>query len=225
MGEVYRADDLKLGQTVALKFLPAGAERGSRAARAAVRRGAARAPGVAPERVPRATTSRRSEALHFLSMEFVDGEDLARCCGGSGSCPRTRRSQIAREICAGLAAIHEQRLLHRDLKPANVMLDGRGHVRITDFGLAELQDTASDPGRIVGHARLHGARNAQGGQRRARGAISTALGLVLYELFTGKRAFEATEASRHGARARADRRRSVPRRASATSIRWSSGRS
>ena len=72
---------------------------------------------------------------HFLSMEFVQGEDLATLLRRIGGCG-DKVFQIARQICAGLAAAHERGVIHRDLKPANVMLDERGTARITDFGLA-----------------------------------------------------------------------------------------
>jgi serine/threonine protein kinase len=79
---------------------------------------------------------------HFLSMEYIDGEDLASLLLRIGRLPADKALDIARQICAGLAAAHERGVLHRDLKPANVMLDGRGRVRITDFGLAVAADAA-----------------------------------------------------------------------------------
>src|ERR1041385_4597032 len=78
------------------------------------------------------------EGLHFLSMEYIDGEDLASLLRRIGRLPGDKAIEFARKICAGLAAAHERGVLHRDLKPANIMIDGRGQVRITDFGLAVL---------------------------------------------------------------------------------------
>jgi serine/threonine protein kinase len=98
-------------------------------------------------------------------MEYVDGEDLASLLRRIGRLPADKALEIARKLCAGLAAAHDKGVLHRDLKPANVMLDGRGNVLITDFGLAALSGQmkeARDPPR---HARLHGA----GAARRQRG--------------------------------------------------------
>src|SRR5213080_4201689 len=135
MGEVYRADDLKLGQTVALKFLPeslasdpAWVERFYAEVRHARQ--------VSHPNVCRVYDVGEIGGRHFLSMEYVDGEDLASLLRRIGRLPPDKAVEIARQLCAGLAAAHERGVLHRDLKPANVMIDGDGHVRITDFGLA-----------------------------------------------------------------------------------------
>ncbi len=70
-------------------------------------------------------------------MEYIDGEDLSSLLRRIGRLPADKAVQSARQLCAGLAAAHDLGVLHRDLKPANVMLDGRGTVKITDFGLAD----------------------------------------------------------------------------------------
>src|SRR4029077_4221593 len=77
---------------------------------------------------------------HYISMEYVDGEDLASLLRRIGRLPQDKAVQISRELCLGLAAAHEQGILHRDLKPANVMIDGRGRAKIADFGLASLAE-------------------------------------------------------------------------------------
>src|SRR5204862_5802454 len=79
-----------------------------------------------------------AEGLPFISMEYIDGEDLAALLQRIGRLPSDKALEIARKLCAGLAAAHEKGVLHRDLKPANVMLDARGQVLLTDFGLAGL---------------------------------------------------------------------------------------
>ena len=124
------------------------------------RRGRCRTPTSAAS-----TTSARSTATLFLSMEYVDGEDLASLLRRIGRFPEDKALEIARQMCAGLAAAHERGVLHRDLKPANIMLDGAGKVRIMDFGLAGVGAVDDDPRR---HAGLHGARAARG--RRGDGA-------------------------------------------------------
>ena len=140
MGEVYRADDLKLGQPVALKFLPAALERNpDRLERFLNEVRTARQ--IAHPNVCRVYDVGEADGQHFLSMEYVDGEDLSTLLRRIGYIPTDKVVQIARQLCAGLAAAHAQGFLHRDLKPANVMLDGHGRVRITDFGLAGLAES------------------------------------------------------------------------------------
>jgi serine/threonine-protein kinase len=153
MGEVYRADDLKLGQTVALKFLPAGLEHDAsarerllaevRSARTVSHPNVCRVYDVgeiegsglkAQDSGPEAQAP--GERRVFLTMEYIDGEDLASLLRRIGKLPAAKALEVARQLCAGLSAAHDKGLLHRDLKPANVMIDGRGQARITDFGLA-----------------------------------------------------------------------------------------
>ena len=135
MGEVYRADDLKLGQPVALKFLPGDVDRDP-ARLTQLHTEVRMARQVSHPNVCRVYDIDEVEGHTFLSMEYVDGEDLASLLRRIGRFPQDRALEIARQICAGLAAAHERGVVHRDLKPANVMIDGSGKVRITDFGLA-----------------------------------------------------------------------------------------
>ena len=137
MGEVYRALDLILNQPVALKFLSQAAHTGE-AALARFRNEVRIARQVSHPNVCRVYDIGVIEGLHFLSMEYVDGEDLASLLRRIGHLPSDKALEFTRRICAGLAAAHERGVLHRDLKPANIMIDGRGKVRITDFGLAAL---------------------------------------------------------------------------------------
>jgi serine/threonine-protein kinase len=189
MGEVYRADDLRLGQTVALKFLPEELEQDpSRLSRFFNEVRTARQ--VTHPNVCRVHDTGEFEGHHFISMEYVDGEDLNSLLRRIGRLPREKAVQIARQLCAGLAAAHEQGILHRDLKPANVMVDGRGRVRITDFGLAGLAEEFRGEEIRVGTPRYMAPEQIAGEQVSVRSDIY-ALGLVLYELFTGKRAYEA----------------------------------
>ena len=135
MGEVYRADDLKLGQPVALKFLPRHlASDKDRLDRFYAEVRIARQ--VSHPNVCRVYDVAEIDGQQYLSMEYVDGEDLASLLKRIGRLPADKALDISRELCAGLAAAHDRGVLHRDLKPANVMIDGRGRARITDFGLA-----------------------------------------------------------------------------------------
>jgi serine/threonine-protein kinase len=130
MGEVYRADDMKLAQPVALKFLPETLAMDG-AALARFHREVRIARQVAHPNVCRVFDIGEVDGHHFLSMEYIDGEDLSSLIRRIGRVPIDKAIEIARQLCAGLAAAHESGVLHRDLKPANVMIDGRGKARIT----------------------------------------------------------------------------------------------
>jgi hypothetical protein len=186
MGEVYRADDLKLGQTVALKLLPD--HLASDAARLAQFHNEVRiARAISHRNVCRTYDIGDADGRPFLTMEYVDGEDLASLLRRIGRFPHDRAVEVARQICAGLAAAHERGVLHRDLKPANVMIDGEGHVRITDFGLASV---AGDIDNIRAGTPAYMAPEQLAGREVTQRSDIYALGLVLFELFTGKRVFE-----------------------------------
>src|SRR5262245_50787423 len=189
MGEVYRADDLKLGQNVALKFLPREVET-DEARRSRFLNEVKIARQISHANVCRVYDVGDVDGRHFLSMEYVDGEDLAALLRRIGHLPREKATQIARQLCAGLAAAHEQGVLHRDLKPANVMIDGRGRTKITDFGLAVLgEGDGQDQG--AGTPAYMAPEQLAGGAATVKSDLY-ALGLVLYELFTGQRPFSAS---------------------------------
>src|SRR5215813_1016247 len=149
MGEVYRADDLKLGQPVALKFLPRIFAEDS-ARREGFFAEVRLARQVSHPNVCRVYDVGEIDGQHYLSMEYVDGEDLATLLRRIGRLPQDKALELSREICAGLSAAHDKKVLHRDLKPANVMIDGRGRARITDFGLAVLAEDGTSDGVIGG---------------------------------------------------------------------------
>jgi predicted Ser/Thr protein kinase len=187
MGEVYRADDLKLGQPVALKFLPSRMrERPELLDRLLKEARIARQ--VSHPNVCRVYDVGEADGRTFITMEYVDGEDLRSLMDRIGQLSARKALDIARQLSAGLQAAHDLGILHRDLKPANVMLDARGRVRITDFGLAM---AISD----VGAGDVHSGTPAYMAPEQLDGRDPTvrsdifALGLVMYELFTGMRAF------------------------------------
>jgi hypothetical protein len=190
MGEVYAADDLKLGQRVALKFLPS--ERGKdQAWRDQFFAEVRMARQVSHPNVCRVYDVGENDGRLFLSMEYVDGEDLASLLRRIGRLPDDKAVEVAQQLCSGLAAAHRSGVLHRDLKPANVMIDGKGRARITDFGLAiasEEADTKAGPAGTPGYL----APELLSGTPPSVQSDLYALGLVLYELFTGKKAFEAS---------------------------------
>ena len=187
MGEVYRADDLKLEQPVALKFLPHGLD-GDEDRLARFYREVRVARQVSHPAVCRVYDVGEADGHLFLSMEMVDGENLASLLRRIGRLPPDKALDIARQLCAGLAAAHEKGVLHRDLKPANLMLDGQGNVRITDFGLAGLAGSLREEDVRSGTPCYMSPEQLQGREVSVRSDIY-ALGLVLYELYTGRRAF------------------------------------
>ena len=188
MGEVYRADDLRLGQPVALKLLTdLGPMRGDAPARFTNEARLART--IAHPNVCRVFDIGEAEDWHYLSMEYVDGETLVSVRERIGRLPPEKAYDVARQLCAGLAAAHEHGVLHRDLKPANIMLDGRGRVRIMDFGLAMQSGDRVD--RIAGTPAYIAPEQLAGKEPTERSDLFS-LGLVIYEIVTGIPALRAS---------------------------------
>lgn len=186
MGDVYRADDLTLDQPVALKFLPASITAGD--ARLAQFHNELRvARQVSHKNVCRLYDLGETDGRRFLTMEYVGGEDLASLLRRIGRIPQDKAIQIARELCAGIAAAHDRGVLHRDLKPANVMLDTEGNVRITDFGVATAVNSQHD---IAGTPQYMAPEQFEGRSASVRTDLY-ALGLILFEVFTGRRAIDS----------------------------------
>lgn len=190
MGEVYRATDLTLGQSVALKFLPASAalnphllERFHGEVRVARQ--------VSHPNVCRVYDIGEAEGLPYISMEYVDGDDLGALLQRIGRLPAEKAMEISRKLCAGLAAAHARGVIHRDLKPQNIMLNKRGEVLIMDFGLAAIADQLSGAEARNGTPAYMSPEQLKGIEVTAKSDIYS-LGLILFELFTGKKAYSAT---------------------------------
>ena len=184
MGEVYRAEDLQLHRTVALKFLtqsraddPVWLARFYNEARLAL--------AVTHRHVCRVYDIGQAGDEAFICMEYIDGEDLASLLRRIGKVPLDKAVDIARQLCHGLAAAHAMGVLHRDLKPANIMLDGRGQVRITDFGIAALVKPAGVAASVAGTPAYMAPELLSGKPATVRSDFY-ALGLVLYEMITGR---------------------------------------
>jgi hypothetical protein len=184
MGEVYRAEDKRLGGDVALKFLPAHAAADADSLKRLLIE-AKLARQVTHPNVCRVFDIDEVDGQTFISMEFIDGETISSLLRRIGRLPEDKALHVAHQICAGLAWAHERGILHRDLKPANVMLDGAGEVRIADFGLSDFIDVASSDGRRAGTPAYMAPETLRGRGSSARSDIFS-LGLVLYEVFTGK---------------------------------------
>jgi serine/threonine-protein kinase len=189
MGEVFRADDLILNQQVALKFLPESAK-GNVNLLTRFYDEVRIARQIAHKNVCRVYDIGEIEGQPYLSMEYIDGEDLSGLLRRIGRLPGDKASEFARKLCAGLAAAHAQGVLHRDLKPANIMVDSLGEVRITDFGLAGIAEQLQGAEIRNGTPAYMAPEQLSGREVSVQSDIY-ALGLVLYEMFTGKPAFQA----------------------------------
>lgn len=189
MGEVYRATDLALGQSVALKFLPAEAAKNDRLLERF--QGEVRvARQVSHPNVCRVYDIGEVDGSPFLSMEYVDGEDLATLLKRIGRLPADKATEIARKICAGLSAAHDKGVIHRDLKPQNIMLNKKGEVMILDFGLAAIAHQLSGAEVRNGTPAYMAPEQLKGTEVTAKSDLY-ALGLVLFEIYTGKRPYSA----------------------------------
>ncbi len=135
MGEVFKAEDIKLSQTVALKFLPDKLEK-DKAALSRFIGEVRNARQVSHPNVCRVFDIGEIDERHFISMEFIDGDDLSSLLRRVGRLTSERAIEISRQLCVGLSAIHNAGILHRDFKLANFIIDGKGKVRITHFGIA-----------------------------------------------------------------------------------------
>ena len=189
MGEVYRADDLILEQPVALKFLSQGGEAlGPRLEqlRAEVRL----ARQISHPNICGVYDIGEAEKTPFISMEFIDGEDLQALLEDTGGVTVEQGLDLAKQMAAGIHAAHQKGIIHRDLKPANIMVDSQGQVRITDFGLAQLTaDGGAGP--LAGTPAYMAPEQLRGEELSVQSDLY-ALGLILYELFAGQPAHEVS---------------------------------
>lgn len=187
MGEVYHAEDLKLELVVALKFLPEKHVRDQAVARAFLNE-VRTARRVTHPNVCRVYDIEEYEGRQFISMEYVDGENLSAIIKRIGHLPEDRALLISRQVCAGLAAAHAEGILHRDLKPGNIMINAEGRAKITDFGLAGfIHELRSDRGG-AGTPAYMAPELLLGGTPSVASDIYS-LGLLLHEMLTGKPVF------------------------------------
>ena len=193
MGEVYRAEDLRLSQSLAIKFLPEVLSR-DEAALARFHSEVRVARQVSHPNVCRVFDIGDVDGAPFLTMEYVDGEDLSSLVRRIGRLPQDKAIEVSRQICAGLAAAHERGVVHRDLKPANVMLDGAGKARITDFGLAGIAANIQGAEVRAGTPAYMAPEQLAGKEVTVKSDIFS-LGLVMYEVLTGRRAYDAATLS------------------------------
>ncbi|HTK68571.1 MAG TPA: serine/threonine-protein kinase, partial [Candidatus Eisenbacteria bacterium] len=200
MGEVYRARDTRLGRDVALKVLPE-ALAADLESLARFEREARIAAGLNHSNIVVLYSIEEVKGTRFLTMELVEGQRLDREIGPNGV-PVERLLDISTALAEALVAAHERGIVHRDLKPANVMVTRAGHVKVLDFGLARIAQMAvsegdartatahsiSIAGQVMGTAPYMAPEQVRGEATDARTDLF-ALGIVMYELATGRRPF------------------------------------
>ena len=185
MGIVFKARDRETGEIVAIKVLKAEiADQPSRID--AFKNELRLSRKITHKHVCRIYDFNRTDGVSFITMEFVDGESLRRVLNRFSALSARTGIKIAGQICEGLREAHAQGIVHRDLKPENLMIDGSGNVKLMDFGLAHLMAEGSTA--AVGTPSYMAPEQAQGGPLDQRCDIY-ALGLVLFEMFTGTAAF------------------------------------
>jgi eukaryotic-like serine/threonine-protein kinase len=188
MGEVYKAiDRRRQGRTVALKLIRASlAQSGDALLR--FRRELDLAQKVSHANVCRLHDLGEVDGQLYISMEYVDGQTLDDLIRTMGRLSSLQTASLGRQICAGLQAVHEQGIVHRDLKPSNVMVDRAGHAIVMDFGMAYHPEAEklTRAGMVVGTLAYVAPEQARGTGTDTRSDVY-ALGLLLYEMLTGRR--------------------------------------
>jgi len=189
MGTVYRARDTLVGDVVALKMLELeDKQRGDLLER--FRREVRLARRISHPHVARTHDLGEHAGHLFLTMEYVEGEDLQSLLGRERALGAARSARIALAVCEGLSAAHAAGVVHRDLKPANVLVERGGRVVLTDFGIARAMagEAASRTQGMVGTPMYMSPEQLSGGEVEARSDLY-AVGLLLYEMLTGEAPF------------------------------------
>ncbi len=205
MGEVYLAEDTSLGRRVALKILPdehtQDPERLARFKQEAKAASALNHPNILTIHEVGV-----ADGHHFIATEFVEGQTLAPCSASRGRLQTGEALDVAAQVASALAAAHGAGIVHRDIKPENIMLRNDGYVKVLDFGLAKLTESAvsgsaetagltesfqarTEAGTVLGTAQYMSPEQASGRKVDARSDIFS-LGSVLYEMVSGQRAFQ-----------------------------------
>jgi Tol biopolymer transport system component/predicted Ser/Thr protein kinase len=198
MGEVYRARDSHLKREVAIKVLPAAFSRDPER----LRRFQQEAQAVAALNHPNILAIHQlgeHEGSPYIVMEYLEGETL-RTRLREGALPVRKSIELAEQLAIGLAAAHDKGVVHRDLKPENIFVTRDGRVKILDFGLAKLRPEAitpdaatlasqTEPGVVMGTAGYMSPEQVRGQPTDHRSDLFS-LGAILYEMLTGKRAFQ-----------------------------------
>ena len=190
MAVTYRAQDLRLTRMVAVKVMrehlgsdPQFQERFTREAQAAA--------NLTHENIAAVHDSGQDGDSHYIVMELVDGEDLKRQLRRSGKLPLGQAVDIGIQVARALEAAHARGIVHRDIKPHNILITADGRVKVTDFGIAKATSAVSqtETGTIMGSVHYFSPEQARG-EAAGPQADVYALGIVLFEMLTGKLPFE-----------------------------------
>ena len=187
MGQVYKAIDRQLGRAVALKLIkPDHAARPE--ARERFQRELLLAQQVTHPNVCRVHDLGEVKGIRYISMEYIEGQTLEDLIHSVGHLSPKQTVALGKQVCAGLEAIHERGIVHRDLKPGNIMIDRAGHALLMDFGMAYRPggEKLTAAGAVLGTLAYLSPEHARGSPTDARSDLY-ALGLILFEMLTGRR--------------------------------------
>src|SRR6201989_2440820 len=189
MADVYLAEDQELGRRVAIKILnDRHAADDSFIER--FRREAKNAAGLSHPNIVSIYDRGEAEGTYYIAMEYLDGRSLKELIVARGPAPVNVAIDYARQILAAIRFAHRPGIVHRDIKPHNVLVDGEGRLKVTDFGIARAGTSQmTEAGSIIGTAQYLSPEQARGGEVDQRSDLYS-LGVVLYELLTGKTPFE-----------------------------------
>ena len=191
MGSVFRARDRELDRIVAVKIIrPEYASNASVLQR--FKQELVLARQITHRNIIRIFDLGSAGPTRFITMEYIDGEDLSALLARRGKLPAAEAVEIIRQVCLGLEAAHAEGVVHRDLKPQNVMLDRQGKASVMDFGIARSTSASNmtRTGALMGTPTYMSPEQAQGQKVDARSDLYT-LGIIFYELLTGNPPFEA----------------------------------
>jgi eukaryotic-like serine/threonine-protein kinase len=189
MADVYLAEDQELGRRVAIKILN-GRHANDAQFIERFRREAKNAAALNHPSIVSIYDRGEAEDTYYIAMEFLDGRTLKELIVGRGAAPINVAIEYGRQILSALRFAHRHGIVHRDIKPHNVLVDAEGRVKVTDFGIARAGTSQmTETGSIVGTAQYLSPEQARGGEVDPRSDLYS-LGVVLYELLTGKTPFD-----------------------------------
>jgi eukaryotic-like serine/threonine-protein kinase len=189
MADVYLAEDQELGRRIAIKILN-GRHANDDQFIERFRREAKNAAALNHPNIVSIYDRGEAEDTYYIAMEYLDGRTLKELIVGRGAAPINVAIEYARQILSALRFAHRHGIVHRDIKPHNVLVDGEGRVKVTDFGIARAGTSQmTEAGSIVGTAQYLSPEQARGGEVDPRSDLYS-LGIVLYELLTGKTPFD-----------------------------------